>query len=81
MVDGHWVFVTEPEISRNYVLLLSSKNINEKYMTHHLTDTLLQFSFMNDILGNLHSSLFKIPAQSEPHGSAKICQYLIAFLV
>lgn len=81
MVDGHRVFVTEPEISRNYITLLSSMSINERYMTHRLTDTLLQFSFMNYILGNLHSSLFEIPTQSEPHGSAKICQYLITLLV
>lgn len=81
MVDGHRVFVTEPEISRNYVSFLSSMNINERWMTHRPADTLLQFSFMNYILGKLHSSLFKIPTQSEPHGRAKTRQYLMAFLV
>lgn len=53
MVDGNGGFVSELELFRNYVF--TREHQQGRYMTHQISDTLLQHGFMNDFLGSLHN--------------------------
>lgn len=60
LLDWHTGLVTEPEFFSFFSCFPFSKHEQQgRYMNHHVSDILLPHNFMNDFLGNLHSSMYK----------------------